>query len=146
MFSFSSNFWTKNAALIQPTASILTCMKGKSHRVTNFRTRSISCFEQDYKSKRPLSNHIFYFDNFFTSFDLMKVLAERSISASGTVRINRTNKCFLSTDDNLNNQDRGFYDYRMDSKSHIFAVVWKENNNVKMLSNHQGTLPAKKMK
>ena len=92
------------------------------------------------------SDHIFYFDNFFTSFDLMKVLTERSISAFGTVRINRTNKCPLSTDDNSKKQDRGFYDYRMDSKRDIFAVVWKDNNNVKMLSNHQGTLPAKKVK
>ena len=92
------------------------------------------------------SDHIFYFDNFFTSFDLMKVLTERSISASGTVRINRTNKCPLSIDDNLKKQGRGFYDYRMDSKSDIFAVVWKDNSNVKMLSNHQGTLPAKKVK
>ena len=92
------------------------------------------------------SDHIFYFDNFFTSFDLMKVLTERSISASGTVRINRTNKCPLSTDENLKKQDRGFYDYRMDSNSHIFAVVCKDNNNVKMLSNRQGTLPAQKVK
>ena len=92
------------------------------------------------------SDHTFYFDNFFMSFDLMKVLTERSISASGTVRINRTNKCPLSTDDNLKKQDRGFYDYRMDSKSDIFAVVWKDNNNVKMLFNHQGTLPAQKVK
>ena len=92
------------------------------------------------------SNHIFYFDNFFMSFDLMKILTERSNSASGTVRINCTNKCPLSTDDNLKKQDRDFYDYRMDSKSDIFAVVWKDNNNVKMLSNHQGTLPAQKVK
>ena len=84
------------------------------------------------------SEHIFYFDNFFTSFDLMKVLTERNISASGT------NKCPLSTDEKLKKQDRGFYDYQMDSKSDILAVVWKDNNNVKMLSNYQGTLPAQK--
>ena len=93
-----------------------------------------------------LSYHSFYFANFFTSFDLMKVLTERSISASCTVRINRTNKFPLSTDDNLKKQDRGFYDYRMDSNSDIVAVVWKDNNNVKMLSNHQGTLPAQNVK
>ena len=69
------------------------------------------------------SDHIFYFDNFFTSFDLIKVLTERSISASGTVRINRTNKCPLSTDDNLKKQDRGFYDYRMDSKSDLLYLL-----------------------
>ena len=92
------------------------------------------------------SDHIFYFDNFFTSFDLIKVLIEKSVSASGTVRINRTNKCPLSTNDILKKQDRGFYDYQMDSKSDIFAVVWKDNNNVKMLSNHQGTLPVQKVK
>ena len=34
----------------------------------------------------------------------------------------------------------------MDSKSDIFAVVWKDNNNVKMLCNHQGTLPVQKVK
>ena len=82
------------------------------------------------------SDHIFYFDNFFTSFDLMKVLTERSVLASAPVRINRTNKCPLSTDDNLKKQDRGFYDYQMDFNSDIFAVVWKDNNNVKMLFNH----------
>ena len=76
----------------------------------------------------------------------MKVLTERIISASRTVKINRTNKCPLSTDDNLKKQDRGFYDYRMNSNSDIFAVVWKDNNNVKMLSNHQGTLPAQKVR
>ena len=69
------------------------------------------------------SDHIFYFDNFFTSFDLIKVFTERSISASGTVRFNRTNKCLISTNDNLKKQDRGFYGYRMDSKSDIFAVI-----------------------
>ena len=92
------------------------------------------------------SDHIFYFDNFFMSFDLMKVLTKRSISVSGTVIINCTNKCPLSTEDNLKKQDSGFYDYQMDSKSNIFAVVWKDYNNVKMLSNHQGTLPAQKVK
>ena len=92
------------------------------------------------------SDHIFYFDNFFTGFGLMRVLTERIISASGTVRINRTNKCPLSTDDNLKKQDRGFYNYRMDSNGDIFAVVWKDNNNVKILSNHQGTLPAQKVR
>ena len=58
-----------------------------------------------------LSDHIFYFDNFFTSFDVMKVLTERSILASGKVRINRTNKCPLSTNDILKKQDRSFDDH-----------------------------------
>ena len=92
MFSFSSNFRTKNAALIQATASILTCMKKKATESSISGLGASVVLNMIAKVNVP-SDHIFYFDNFFTSFDLMKVLTERSISASVTVRINRTNKC-----------------------------------------------------
>ena len=92
------------------------------------------------------SNHIFYFDNYFTSFQLMKLLTEQNVSASGTVRINRTNKCPLQTDESLKKQERGFYDYMFDRNNDIFATVWKDNNNVKLLSNYRGSQPTQKVK
>ena len=36
------------------------------------------------------NNHQFYFDYFFTSYDLMKELRERKVSATGTFRDCRT--------------------------------------------------------
>ena len=44
------------------------------------------------------SNHVFYFDNFFTSFELMKILKDKNIAATGTVRYNRMNNCSIKTD------------------------------------------------
>nr|XP_049583034.1 piggyBac transposable element-derived protein 3-like [Syngnathus scovelli]XP_049583035.1 piggyBac transposable element-derived protein 3-like [Syngnathus scovelli]XP_049583037.1 piggyBac transposable element-derived protein 3-like [Syngnathus scovelli] len=89
------------------------------------------------KASNP-SDHVFFFDNFVTSFELLKLLTEQEVSASGTVRLNRTNKCPLASEQRvkvLKKQKRGFIDYSHDSSNNIFAVVWKDNNDVKM-SNH----------
>lgn len=88
------------------------------------------------------SNHVFYFDNFFTSFELMKILTDRNIAATGTVRYNRMNHCPVKTDSEMKKEERGVYDYRLDVTNKIFATVWKDNNIVKMLSNHQGVEPS----
>lgn len=42
------------------------------------------------------SDHVVFFDNFFSSYDLLKTLREMNIRATGTVRVNRT-KCPLSS-------------------------------------------------
>lgn len=85
--------------------------------------------------------HCFYFDNFFTSFDLMKNLKERNIPATGTVRCNRMNKCPIKTDKEMKKEFRGAFDYRYDEINEIFCLVWKDNSIVKMLSNHLEVLP-----
>lgn len=86
-------------------------------------------------------DHVFYFDNFFTSHTLMKILAQKKVRATGTVRYNRTNKCSFKKDDEMKKEIRGTYDYRFDENNDIFAVTWKDNNIVKVLSNHQGLEP-----
>lgn len=85
--------------------------------------------------------HCFYFDNFFTSFDLMKNLKDRNISATGTVRYNRMNNCPIKTDREMKKEYRGAFDYRYDQINEIFGLVWKDNSNVKMLSNNLQVLP-----
>ncbi|XP_017795699.1 PREDICTED: piggyBac transposable element-derived protein 3-like [Habropoda laboriosa] len=87
------------------------------------------------------SNHVFYFDNFFTSFQLMKTLKEKNILATGTVRSNRLNKCPIKSDYEFKNELRGSLVYRFDMNNEIFCVVWKDNKCVKVLSNHQGIQP-----
>ncbi|GFQ83331.1 chimeric ERCC6-PGBD3 protein [Trichonephila clavata] len=69
--------------------------------------------------------HCFYFDNFFTSFDLLKNLKERNIPATGTVRCNRMNKCPIKTDKEMKKEFRGAFDYRYDEINGIFGLVWK---------------------
>lgn len=91
-------------------------------------------------AKTP-QNHVFYFDNFFTSFSLMKDLTERKICATGTVRINRMNYCPIKTDKQMMKDERGTYDWRFDKKSKIFAISWKDNNVVKVLSNNESLEP-----
>ena len=75
----------------------------------------------------------------------MKVLKNEA-SGSGSVKINRIKKYPLSTDKNLKKQNRGIYDYLMDFNSSIFAVVRTDDNNFKILSNHQSALREKKVK
>lgn len=62
-----------------------------------------------------------FFDNFFTSFELLMKLKERNIKATGTVRYNRMNKCPLKPDNTMKKEQRGAYDYRYDEKNDIFA-------------------------
>ncbi|GFR31520.1 piggyBac transposable element-derived protein 1 [Trichonephila clavata] len=69
--------------------------------------------------------HCFYFDNFFTSFDLLKNLKERNIPATGTVRCNRMNKCPIKKDKEMKKEFRGAFDYRYDEINGIFGLVWK---------------------
>ena len=70
---------------------------------------------------RTPSNYAFYFDNFFTSFQLMCKLKERKIAATGTVRRNLINKCRIKSDADLKKDDRGAIDYRFDKRNEIFC-------------------------
>lgn len=88
----------------------------------------------------------FHFDNFFTSYYLMKHLKDNNISATGTVRQNRMNNCPIKSDLEMKKEYRGTFDYCFDNKHHIFAVTWKDSSCVKMLSNHQGLQPLQTVK
>ena len=44
------------------------------------------------------------------------------------------------------NKTEGFMTTGLIKNNDIFAVVWKDNNNVKLLSNHQGLERNQKMK
>ena len=44
--------------------------------------------------------------------------------------MNRTNKCPLATEKSLKKEEK-IFDYRNDDGNKVFAVVWKDNNDVK---------------
>lgn len=85
--------------------------------------------------------HSLYFDNFFTSFNLMCKLNETGIKGTGTVRINRMNNCPIKNDTEMKKEKRGFYDYRFDKRNKILAITWNDNKCVKMLTNNLGIMP-----
>jgi hypothetical protein len=85
------------------------------------------------------SDHELYFENFFTSYDMLWELAEKGFKATGTVRDNRTRKCPLIDIKQFNKQIRGSHDNRSDGK--IKFVRWNDNSVVTIGSNHQSHQP-----
>lgn len=57
-------------------------------------------------------DHILFFDNFFTSFDLLTLLKQRGFRATGTVRERRTKNCPLVLKKAMQKEERGKFDYR----------------------------------
>ena len=69
------------------------------------------------------SKHIFYFDNFFTSYDLLNDLGKKGVKAIGTVRENcpqGASKVFMDTK-SLQKSDQGTFDFRCDG---IFLYIY----------------------
>ena len=86
----------------------------------------------------PSSHHI-YFDNFFTSYDLVAKLKTLGYRATGTIRQNRMKGCPLKTDAAMKKTERGSYDYRSDGDIEI--VRWNDNSVVTLCSNAIGLEP-----
>lgn len=82
-----------------------------------------------------------FFDNWFTSFQLMTVLKAKGFVATGTVRSNRLGKCDLHSDSKLKEKGRGSYDYRVEAKHDVVVVKWYDNKSVQLLSTNYGIEP-----
>ncbi|XP_065193176.1 piggyBac transposable element-derived protein 3-like [Sycon ciliatum] len=80
--------------------------------------------------------HELFFDNFFTSYSLLEILAEKNMRAVGTVRDNRTggaNQRLVSTKE-LKKKARGTFDYRCNGT--VFICKWNDNSVVNAASNY----------
>ncbi|KFM62613.1 PiggyBac transposable element-derived protein 3, partial [Stegodyphus mimosarum] len=74
------------------------------------------------------SSYTLYFDNFFTSIDLLKSLCEQGFRATGTIRENRINhECPLEESKSMRKKERGTSDFAFDE---IFLVRWNDNSTV----------------
>lgn len=89
------------------------------------------------------SNHIVFFDNFFSSFDLFASLTDRGFRACGTIRDNRTKRCPLKSTSDMKKLARGTFDYRSDGSTVI--VKWNDNSVVTIASNIYSVEPLKKV-
>ena len=71
--------------------------------------------------------HKLYFDNFFTSYDLMYELGEQSVRATGTIRENKTRgaKSILIFSKAFQKKERGTFDFCTDGK-----VFWLNGTTI----------------
>lgn len=84
-----------------------------------------------------------FFDNYYTTLDVLVYLAENGILSMGTVRRNRVPNCKLPTEKDLKKEMRGTsYEFVANYKNiDISSIVWKDNKVVNLLSTFGGQLP-----
>lgn len=88
--------------------------------------------------------HEVFFDNFFTSYDLLVALRDISIKATGTVRENRLKKCPLLDTKLMKKKDRGVFDSKCNKS--VMAVKWHDNQCVTIATNYDTVEPLGKAK
>ncbi|XP_029844027.2 piggyBac transposable element-derived protein 3-like [Ixodes scapularis] len=92
---------------------------------------------------RP-NESIVYFDNFFTSLELISRLKERySLHSLGTIRSNRLRGCSLKDDKSLLKEGRGSFDYKVDNVAGLAVVKWADNKTVILASSCVSQDPVK---
>ena len=87
------------------------------------------------------NNHKLYFDNWFTTLDLLIYLKRKGILACGTIRADKLQGCPLQSTKDLAKLGRGSIDFKSDMNSGILIVKWYDNNAVHMASNYVGIEP-----
>ena len=92
--------------------------------------------------KEEATNHKIFFDNFYTSIEVLKHLGDNSLKATGTIRENRTKKCLLISSKVMKKAtERGFTDYRFDRETRILVVKWHDNTPVSIATNYSFVYP-----
>lgn len=81
------------------------------------------------------ANHKLYFDNYFTTFNLLELLAERKIHAAGTARVSRFARPPLQSDKEMAKKPRGSCDEVVSRDGKVALVKWYDNRPVVMASN-----------
>ena len=95
-------------------------------------------------SKKHLP-YYFYFDNLFTSVNLLTHLKEHGYRGTGTIRENRIDKsCPLSNSKSFKKNPRGTIEFVRIIEENIIMVRWLDNNVVTIASNAHGSHPTKK--
>jgi hypothetical protein len=84
--------------------------------------------------------HDLYIDNFFTSYALLRSLADKHLKCTGTLRQNRLPASPLPSKAKVDKEPRGTFHYASDGE--ICCVTWKDNAVVLIGSNYDTALPS----
>ena len=79
-------------------------------------------------------NHKLFFDNFFTTYNVLEVLAEKKIHAAGTARVCRFAKSPLQTDKEMSKKGRGSHDEVRSRDGKVVLVKWFDNRSIVLAS------------
>lgn len=90
--------------------------------------------------------HKLFFDNWFTTLDLLIYLKKRGILSCGIVRANRLQGCPLLSNEELKERGRGSIDYKSDLNSGVCVAKWLDNNSEYVALNFAGVEPVGKVK
>lgn len=82
--------------------------------------------------------HQLYYDNYFSSFQLLEILRDKGINAGGTIRIDRFANPPLLADKEMVKKGRGYSDSVVSRNEKVVVVKWKDNKCVNMASNFMG--------
>ena len=81
-----------------------------------------------------------YFDNWFSSFSLLKVLKDQSIRAADTVPADRLGKDFKINKKEITREERGSMQCHYEENG-IGVISWNDNGPVIVISNVHSDLP-----
>ena len=85
-----------------------------------------------------------FFDNFFTSFRLIKHLDNHGFRAAGTLNRNKIKKTPIEAPEKLAKKDRGYYESVYSSD--VSVVAWNDNKPVYLASNFVSVQPLSSVK
>ena len=91
-------------------------------------------------------DHTLFFDNFFSSYKLLKELGQMGFRATRTMHNNRIEHCPLVPINDMKKMERGVHDHRPSAADKIEIVKWHDNSAVTGGSNTYGLLPLRKVK
>ncbi len=83
-------------------------------------------------------NHKIFFDNYFTTYNLLEVLAEKKIHAAGTAWLSRFANPPLKADKEMSKKERGNHDEVQSRDGKVVLVKWFDNRSVVLASNFVG--------
>jgi len=70
--------------------------------------------------------------------NLFHELGKKNLQATGTLRVNWTDKCPVTSVEKMKKMERWAYNYRQDLTTEIMITRWNDNSVVKMPSNCPG--------
>lgn len=89
---------------------------------------------------QPADSYVF-FDNYFSSPDLLWELKKKKLNATCTIRSNRSRKCPVLCQKDLKKGGRGSFDHRLDEDKSVMVCEWYDNKVVMVASNVHGVHP-----
>lgn len=117
--------------------NLVLCGKsGQAYDFVCYQGSSTMVLHLSNRINRP--GHKLFFDNYFSTFPVFEVLAQKKIYATGTVRLDRFSKPPFSSDSEMKKKGRGCSEELVSSNGSVVCVKWYDNKCVALASNYVG--------